>query len=103
IARCLVSPVAAGQTFLASDGDDVSTADLVVRLAVAMGKPARLFPIPTSFSRKLFQLAHKADTWQRLFGSLQVDAGKTRKTLGWCPIIALHQGLSELGCWYMRR
>jgi nucleoside-diphosphate-sugar epimerase len=90
---CLDHPAAANQTFLVSDGDDLSTADLLRRLGRAMGHPARLFPVPTSLLRAGARLMGKGDMAQRLLGSLQVDIGHTRRTLGWTPPVSVDEGL----------
>lgn len=101
IMRCLEHPAAAGQTFLVSDGEDISTGDLVRHLAVAMGKKPRLFSVPLLLSRSAFQLAGRRDLWQRLFGSLQIDDQKARELLGWSPPVGISEGLAEVGRWYI--
>ena len=90
---CLDHPAAANQTFLVSDGEDLSTADLLRRLGRAMGHPARLFPVPTGLLRAGARLLGKGDMAQRLLGSLQVDIGHTRRTLGWTPPVSVDEGL----------
>lgn len=92
---CLDHPAAANQTFLVSDGEDLSTADLLRRLGAAMERPARLLPAPMgllSFSAKLLG---KSEMFQSLCGSLQVDMEKTRELLGWCPPIGVDEGLKR--------
>jgi nucleoside-diphosphate-sugar epimerase len=90
---CLDHPAAANQTFLASDGEDLSTADLLRRLGRAMGHPARLFHVPTALLQTGARLLGKVHTAQRLLGSLQVDIDHTRRTLGWTPLISVDEGL----------
>lgn len=96
IGTCIDHPKAANQVFLASDGEDVSTAQLLRRLGQAIGRPARLLPIPPWAlglgARALGQSALK----QRLLGSLQVDISKTRELLGWRPPLSVDEGLAEL-------
>jgi nucleoside-diphosphate-sugar epimerase len=90
---CLDHPAAANQTFLVSDGEDLSTADLLRRLGRAMNKPARLFPVPVPLLRAGAALLGKRDVAQRLLGNLQVDITHTRETLGWTPPISVDEGL----------
>ncbi len=100
IEACLVSPAAAGQTFFVSDGEDVSTPDLVRRIASAMGRPARLFPFPVRLLRIGARLAGRAAEFGRLADSLAVDATKIRAVLGWEPPFTLDQGLNDTVDWY---
>lgn len=100
LVRCVEYPAAAGETFLASDGEDVSTDELVRRLAQAMGRPARLFPLPPSMVRAL---PGAEGLRRRLFESLQVDAARTRERLGWTPPFSLEEGLAETVRWYRQR
>jgi nucleoside-diphosphate-sugar epimerase len=93
IVTCLTHPDAANQTFLVSDGEDVSTTDLLRRMGEALGRPARLMPVPPSLLEMAAILVGKADVMQRLCGSLQVDIAKTQGFLGWTPPISLDEGL----------
>ena len=93
VAVALVHPHAAGQTFLASDGEDVSTPELVRRLARAMGRPARLLNLPRSLLQAMATAAGRADAMRRLTGSLQADSTKARTHLGWVPPLSLDEGL----------
>ena len=94
IVTCLTHPAAANQTFLVSDGEDVSTTELLRRMGQAMGHPARLLPVPTSWLKLAASLVGKKDVAQRLCGSLQVDIEKTRRLLGWTPPLSLDEGLN---------
>lgn len=100
IVTCLTHPAAANQTFLVSDGEDVSTTQLLRRMAQALGCPARLIPVPTSILKLAATIVGKRDVAQRLCGSLQVDISKTRQVLGWRPLLTLNQGLKKAaeGC-----
>lgn len=93
--NCLMHPAAAGQTFLVSDGEDVSTTQLLRRTAQAMGKQAVLLPVPAGLLRWGAALLGKRDMAQRLCGSLQVDIDKTCRVLGWVPPLTLDQGLKK--------
>ena len=93
IVLCLKHPAAANQTFLVSDGEDVSTTELLFRMGRAMGRPARLLPVPSSVLKLAGALLGKSDVVQRLCGSLQVDITKTQDLLGWTPPVSLGEGL----------
>ena len=95
LVTCLTHPAAANQTFLVSDGEDVSTTELLRRMGQAMGKPARLLPVPASWLQLAATLVGKRAVAQRLCGSLQVDIEKTRQLLGWSPPLTLDQGLKK--------
>ncbi len=86
-------PAAANQVFLVSDGEDLSTADLLLRLGMAMGRPARLWPVPLALLRSGAMLLGCQDLAQRLLGDLRVDITKTRRLLGWSPLVSVEEGL----------
>jgi UDP-glucose 4-epimerase len=93
IVVCLEHPEAANQTFLVSDGDDLSTTELLRRMAQELGKPARLVPIPAYLLEAVAALLGRRDMAQRLCGSLQIDISKAKKMLGWNPPISVDEGL----------
>jgi nucleoside-diphosphate-sugar epimerase len=93
IVVCLDHPAAVNQIFLVSDGEDLSTAELLHRMGVALGRPARLMPMPPSLLEAVAALLGKRDMAQRLCGSLQVDISKARTLLGWNPPISVDEGL----------
>ena len=95
IVTCLTHPAAANQTFLVSDGEDVSTTELLRRMGQALGRPARLVPLPASILKLAAAMVGKPDVAQRLCGSLQVDIEKTRRMLGWAPPLSLDEGLKK--------
>ncbi|MDO9010977.1 MAG: SDR family oxidoreductase [Gallionella sp.] len=90
---CATHSAAAGQTYLVSDGEDVSTPELLRQLGAVMGHPARLYPCPQALLRLAGRLTGKADQIERLLGSLQIDSDKIRCELGWQPPYTLDQGL----------
>lgn len=90
---CATHPNAAGQTYLVSDGQDISTPDLLRKLSNAMGKPAKLLPCSPIFIRLAGRLFGKSDQIDKLVGSLQVDSSKIRRELGWKPPFTLDEGL----------
>jgi nucleoside-diphosphate-sugar epimerase len=93
IVTCLSHPAAANQTFLASDGEDLSTAELLKRMGAAMGKPARLFYVKPALLKLGATLLNKPGIYQRLCGSLQLDITKTRQLLDWTPPVSVNEGL----------
>jgi UDP-glucose 4-epimerase len=93
IAICLEHPGAANQTFSVSDGEDLSTPDLLRRIGGVMHKPVRLLPIPVSLLKLGAIVVGKQDIFQRLCGNLQVDITKARQLLGWTPPITVDEGL----------
>jgi nucleoside-diphosphate-sugar epimerase len=101
IVNCAKHPAAAGQTFLAADGEDVSTAQLLRRLGRALGQPARLLPIPPRVLQGAFSILGIRDVGERLCGSLQVDIGKARELLGWTPPLSLDEGLRRAAQAYL--
>jgi len=96
IATCIVHPKAANQTFLVSDGEDLSTAELLQRVGLALGKPMRLFPVPVNLLLPAAGLIGKKTMAQRLCGSLQVDISKAREFLDWAPPLSVDEGLRQL-------
>lgn len=96
IGICIDHPRAVGQTFLASDGEDLSTAQLLRRLGAAIGRPARLLAVPPGALDLGARVLGKRAVARRLLGSLQVDISKTRELLGWRPPFSVDQGLAEL-------
>lgn len=98
---CLNHPQAANQTLMVSDGEDISTTELLRRLANGLGRRARLIPVPGAAIRALAGLLGKADFAQRLCGSLQVDISKTRDLLGWVPPVSLADALNDAARQYL--
>jgi len=92
---CLDHPAAANRTLLASDGEDLSTTELLRRLGAALGSPARLVPVPAAVVQGLAALAGRRAVAQRLCESLQVDGAATRALLDWQPPLRVDEGLAE--------
>ncbi len=93
IVTCSTHPQAANQTFLVSDGQDLSTTELVRGMAQAAGVPARLLPVPVWALQAGALLLGKGDAVQRLCGNLQVDISKARRLLDWVPPVSVAEGL----------
>lgn len=90
---CATHPDAAGRTYLVSDGEDISTSDLLRQLGLAMGHPAHLFNCPQALLKLAGRLTGKSDQIERLLGSLRIDSSKIRRDLGWQAPYTLQQGL----------
>ena len=88
---CATHAGAAGKTFLASDGEDLSTPDLIRRMATALGRTPRLLPAPSSLLPA------------KLSGSLAVDTADTRDQLDWRPPYTVDDGLARTVAWYRSR
>ncbi len=90
---CLGHPAAAHQTFLVSDGEDISTADLMRRMGRALGRPSRVFYMPLLWLKWGAVVLNKPGLYQRLCGSLQLDIERTRQMLDWSPPLSVDEGL----------
>ena len=93
IITCITHPQAANKTFLVSDGQDLSTTELVRGMAQAAGVPARLLPVPVWALQAGASWLGKGNAVQRLCGNLQVDISKARNLLGWVPPVSVEEGL----------
>jgi UDP-glucose 4-epimerase len=92
---CTRHPAAAGGTFLVSDGVDLTVKELVVMIAHAMDRQARLLPIPPGLMIAVARLLGKGAVADRLLGSLQVDIETTRQRLEWSPIISPQLAINQ--------
>ena len=95
ITTCIHHPRAGNQVFLASDGEDLSTPDLLRRVGDALGRPARLLPLPPLLLVMGGTLLGCRGSVQRLCASLQVDISKNLQVLGWKPPIAVSEGIDR--------
>jgi len=95
IITCVEHTKAVNQIFLVSDGEDLSTTELLQRVGKALGKPARLIPVPCRLIGFAAALIGKRDFSQRLLGSLQVDITKTREILNWSPPVSVDDALKN--------
>jgi nucleoside-diphosphate-sugar epimerase len=100
ILRCVEHPAAAGETFLVDDGAPVSTADLLREIGDALGRPVRLFPVPTAMLRIAARLAGRGDDAARLLSDLVIDSTHIRERLGWRPPATRTEGLAATAHWY---
>lgn len=96
IERCICHPLAAGQVFLASDGEALSTPQLFRIIAKALNRPARMFDVPVKLLRVLAHPVGLGDEIDRLTQSLEIDICKTREVLGWHPPVPARVGIAEM-------
>ena len=102
ILTCVLRPAAGNETFLVSDGEDLSTTALLRRTAAALGRPARLVPVPVYLLRRTLGLMGQGNLARQLCHSLQLDMGKTREMLGWAPRVSVDQALSQAAEHFLR-
>lgn len=100
ILECVHAPEAAGETFLLSDGEDVSTPELARRIRVALGSGSRILPFPPAALRMAGRLVGKSSSIEPLLESMVVDTAKIRNTLGWRPPYTMDHGLRETARWF---
>lgn len=103
IRLCCEHPLAADNTFMAADEKDISSPELITRLGVALGKPAKLFPAPRHLLLALGSIAGKRREAEKMLGSLQVDSSRTRQLLGWKPEVGMDQALAEMARDFLKR
>ncbi len=96
ILLCIDHQAAAGKTFLVSDGEDISTPDLIKYISFSMGRRARLFPLPISLLKIIAKILNRREEIDKLVGSLKVDSLFTRKTLNWSPPVNVLEGIKRM-------
>lgn len=103
IVTCIDHPRAANQTFLVSDGEDLSTTELLQRMSWALGKRPRLLPVPAWMLETAAKVVGKQSIAQRLYGSLQVDISYTRERLGWTPSVSVDAALRKTAQHFLKQ
>lgn len=98
--RSATHPAAGGETFLVSDGEDLSTRELVSRMARLLGRRFPLFPCPVPLLRLAAVVVNQRDAFERVCGSLQVDIRKARERLSWSPPFSVDDELERTVNWY---
>ena len=98
---CADHPQAPGNTFLISDGDDLSTSELIKRLAGSLDRPARVVPFSASLLRLGAKAVKREPDVRRLLGSLQVDSGKAMRILEWSPPLSVDEGIGHTASWFL--
>lgn len=110
IVACLGNPKAFGKTYLPSDGEDVSTPELIRKIAKAnqsfqcsefskqcagrstLGSRRTLRLFPESILKALGRFPGLG-ALRKLTSSLYVDSEPLRKDLGWSPRFTMEEGL----------
>lgn len=100
IVKCIEHPAAANKTFLVSDGEDLSTPELIERLSDSMGVKSKLFNFPVSLLKIAAAVAGKSAEIERLTGNLTIDSTKIRTELDWIPPYSVSEGLKLTAQWY---
>jgi nucleoside-diphosphate-sugar epimerase len=100
IITCISHPGASGETFMVSDGYDISTPELIFMIASAMGKRPMLMPFPHNLLSLAGRIIRRKDEVDRLIRSLTLDSGKIRRVLEWRPPYTMEEGLRETISWY---
>ena len=100
VARCLADSQAAGETFVLSDGEPLSTARLVELIAASLGRPARILTLPNPVVTFAATLLGRRDALARLSGSLYLDDSRIRTKLGWIPPHSTQMGLGRTAEWF---
>jgi nucleoside-diphosphate-sugar epimerase len=94
--RCIDHPEASGKTFLASDGEDLSTPELIKFIASSMERKASLFPLPIFMLKFLGSVFGRREEINRLVGSLRIDNSYTKETLNWTPPLSVEEGIRKM-------
>src|SRR5690606_15816660 len=103
IIHCIQHPMAANQTFLVSDGEDVSLRNLVTYIRLCLGRSPRLLPVPVGLFKLAGAVTGKQGVVDRLVGDLQVDSSKARSLLEWVPPFTVTQGIEATVADFMNK
>jgi nucleoside-diphosphate-sugar epimerase len=96
IIRCIDHPEASGKTFLVSDGEDLSTPNLIRTINSLMDRTPRLFPFPILILKLIGFLIGKSQDLKKVIDSLEIDIDYTKKTLNWSPPISVKEGIRRM-------
>jgi nucleoside-diphosphate-sugar epimerase len=103
IERLIRDAIPKDTVFMVSDGEDLSTPELIRRIGEAMGRRAKLLPVPVALLRCVAELAGRRAEFERLCGSLTVDMSSTCSELGWRPPVSVDEGLARTVHWYLSK
>jgi len=103
ILRCTAPSDSEWRTYHLSDGQPVTTPDLVRALAVGLGRSARMFPFPPALLELLATILGHGSTAKRLTRSLEVDDTAIRSELGWHSPFSFDEGIRSTTQWYIDR
>jgi nucleoside-diphosphate-sugar epimerase len=102
LVRCVDHPKAAGKSFLVKDSEDISTRELITRLARLLARPVRLFPVPEALIRLAARMTFKEEAINRVLDSLVIDSRRAQQDLQWAPPVPLNDGLAATARWYRK-
>jgi nucleoside-diphosphate-sugar epimerase len=103
IERLLRDAILPNAVFMVSDGEDLSTPELLRRMGTALGRPARLLPVPVTALRVAAAIAGRRNEFERLCETLTVDISRTRSELKWTPPVSVDDGLARTARWYISK
>lgn len=102
IHSCMNNDSAAGETFFVSDDRDLSTVELIRKIAKHMNRPARLFPCSLTLLEASAELFRKRSSLDKICSSLQVDISKAKQVLNWQPVIGVDEAIEKTVAWYRK-
>jgi len=94
--QCIEHPQVSGKTFLVSDGQDLSTPELINYISSASNCPSLLFPFPITLLKIFSRIIKRQNEMDRLLGSLQVDSSYLREVLDWTPSVTVKEGIRRM-------
>lgn len=89
-------PKAANSAFLVSDGEDLSTHEMLTRLTIALGGTPKSIPVPPTILQGLGSLVGRKDMIARLTENLEIDTSITTQLLDWTPPSSVNDSLRKL-------
>jgi UDP-glucose 4-epimerase len=101
LTNVIQNPAAPGHAWIVSDGEDLSTPELIRRIATAMGRHVKLLRVPIGTLQILGSLTGRQDQITQLCGSLRLNIEQTREELGWSPRVSVNQALARTVRWYL--
>jgi nucleoside-diphosphate-sugar epimerase len=102
IIKCIDNPNVSRKTLLVSDGEDISTPDLLKKLSKFMKKSSRVFSVPIPIIKLMSNLVGKKSDVNKIIGSLRIDNSYACEILKWNPVISLNEGLEKTTRWYLK-
>jgi nucleoside-diphosphate-sugar epimerase len=96
IITCIKHPSAAGQIFLASDGQAVSIKYFTNLIAESLGKKVIQLPIPLTLMSAIAHVFGKSKVIEQLIGNLEVDSKYVTQVLGWIPPYTMKESMTFL-------
>jgi nucleoside-diphosphate-sugar epimerase len=92
---CASRQEAAGRTYLAAHPRAACTRDLVGMLREALGRPARLVPVPPAMLETMGAAMGQGARVRRLTRALEVDPSAAEGELGWRALRALDDAVAD--------